>query len=1239
MNASINDRGTQKIWIQAGLIALAGLAWYAAAELSLAFTSSDIRLAPVWFASGLALAAVYLIGPKALIGVFPAALIAHAVYFSQSGVGADSWAPWTSALGISSGECLAAWWGAAQLKRWFPDRDVLAHPKGMWRFTLVVMAASMICAVIGATAILLSGLAPAGRYFDILLSWWLADSAGAIVLIPALISLNRAAIPHATARHWVETLLGAILLGTSLAYLFSPDSSVQQTQLLTFLLMPLAVWSVFRLPGAAVCLFLLLIAVLASFATTAGVGPFASDDSMQSLSLVQVFVLVLALVVLSLKAGVNERRSAMSELKRARKTLEQRVAERTQELIASNSDLAASIGALKAAEGLRGEREQRLRNWQDLALKLSLDPRVFHGTLEQSAMLIAQGAASALQVARVSIWQANGTTMRALAIHDSESGPDVRMFDTGDFENYVEAPRTLRALSATDARNDPRTLAFTSGYLVPLGITSLLDAPIRDAGVLAGVVCLEARGTARNWDADEQGFVAVLGDLMSQVFLAAERRDALNLARAENQVLRVMSDSERTPEALRSIVEQLAQTLACCALLKRAPAGNDPEPIANEALPPALAHAFRELDESSWVQMCRESRVDLSAPSPIEWQRIAATEGFLEARAQVIGSPETPSAALLLLARNGFSDSITSLAMDRASRLLDLGMNALSQHAQIRASEQRWHLLYDDNPSMYLTLDARAQILSVNAFGAQRLGYSAAELNGSGFEVLADQIDIDEFRSALAKLSLAPAALSMREASLRMATGERMWARLTLRARTMDSASAEYLLTCEDLTENRALAQRLHHQAEHDQLSGLKNRRAIEQVIRQMLEQVERGEPSGALIYLDLDQFKVINDTLGHSAGDELLRQITRVFKQCMPLNAVLGRIGGDEFAAVLSNLTIERANALAEDLRAQMERFRFRMNSHAMQITASLSVVPIDAHARDVAHILSAADTACYAAKETGRNRVVLARHDDSEVQRRRSEMQWISKLNRAFDENLFELYYQPIENLASSEPLIQYELLLRMRSDTATPHAPEQFLRAAERFGMGPRIDRHVLTLCFQELARHPKHLELLTMCSINLSGQSLGFPKFFDELLGLLTRFQIPPEKICFEVTETAAIANLAVAEASIGKLAAIGFQFALDDFGSGFSSFAYLKSLPVDTLKIDGNFVRNMLTDPLDYAVVKSIQEVARAMGKRTTAEYVESAEIRAALLALGVDAAQGYYIGRPSPWRDLLASSG
>jgi diguanylate cyclase (GGDEF)-like protein/PAS domain S-box-containing protein len=433
----------------------------------------------------------------------------------------------------------------------------------------------------------------------------------------------------------------------------------------------------------------------------------------------------------------------------------------------------------------------------------------------------------------------------------------------------------------------------------------------------------------------------------------------------------------------------------------------------------------------------------------------------------------------------------------------------------------------------------------------------------------------------------------------------------------------------EDITEARALSQQLRFQAAHDALTGLVNRREFENRLERALKSAEGGRSEHAVCYLDLDQFKIINDTCGHVAGDELLRRLGRVLAQQVRSQDTLARLGGDEFGVLLENCSVHVAERVANALRRTIEDFRFAWQKQIFGIGVSIGVVPIQGVGQTVSSILSAADAACYAAKDRGRNRIHIYHEGDVELARRHGEMRWVTRIQTALEENRFELARQPIVPLSGSAGKnTHYELLLRMRDEDGNVVLPEAFLPAAERYDLSVKLDRWVVREAFLQLTRDPGQLEKLFLCSINLSGVSLADEDF---LIFVTTEFAatgVPPSKVCFEITETAAIANLEGAMRFIEVLRRLGCRFALDDFGSGLSSFAYLKSLPVDFLKIDGVFVKDIVDDAIDRELVRAINEIGHVMGKRTIAEFVESKEILAALAEIGVDYAQGFELGRP-----------
>lgn len=437
------------------------------------------------------------------------------------------------------------------------------------------------------------------------------------------------------------------------------------------------------------------------------------------------------------------------------------------------------------------------------------------------------------------------------------------------------------------------------------------------------------------------------------------------------------------------------------------------------------------------------------------------------------------------------------------------------------------------------------------------------------------------------------------------------------------------VLVFHDVSESRELNRRLSYHASHDVLTGLVNRREFESRLERALKSAKAREASYALCYLDIDQFKIINDTCGHSAGDALLGQVGALLKAKVRWRDTLSRLGGDEFGILLESCSLDEAMRTAEALRESVRNYRFTWEDRVFRLGASVGVVPIAADNEDVASILSAADSACQAAKEGGRNRVHSFAENDIELMRRRREMQWAARINAALEEGRFELFRMPIQPLQKVEVGAHYELLLRMRDEGGRMVSPNDFIAAAERYGITPAIDRWVIENAFRWLVSEADEREKLAMCAINLSGQSFGDDKFLPFVIDQFQKSGLDASKICFEITETAAVASFSQANRFIQALKELGCKFALDDFGTGLSSFGYLKHFPVDFLKIDGSFVREILRDPIDREMVRSINEIGHLTGKQTIAEFAENAEIIEMLTSLGIDYAQGYGIAQPS----------
>ena len=438
-----------------------------------------------------------------------------------------------------------------------------------------------------------------------------------------------------------------------------------------------------------------------------------------------------------------------------------------------------------------------------------------------------------------------------------------------------------------------------------------------------------------------------------------------------------------------------------------------------------------------------------------------------------------------------------------------------------------------------------------------------------------------------------------------------------------------------DVGHARRLAKQLSYQATHDALTGLYNRRAFEEQLKDALSSAHEEQREHALCYLDLDQFKIVNDTCGHIAGDEMLRQLAQLLQGKVREADVLARLGGDEFGVLLRYCNLDQAGAIAEELRCTVRDFRFVCDDHSFETGVSIGVVAINTECQNITEVQSAADVACYAAKDGGRNRIHIYVPDDSELQQRQGEMRWVSRIHKAMEENRFVLYCQPILPVdPHSDAPQHFEVLLRIRDEGGLEVPPMAFIPAAERYNLMPMIDRWVVQTVLRNAGKAIDGLHG-AIWTINVSGRSLGDEEFLRMVAAEIEHSPLPAEQICFEITETAAIANLRRATRFIKMLKAKGCRFALDDFGSGLSSFAYLKNLQVDYLKIDGGFVRDIHKDAIDRSMVEAINNVGHTMQILTIAEFVENREILDVLRQLGVDYAQGYGIAKPQPFADLL----
>ncbi len=432
-----------------------------------------------------------------------------------------------------------------------------------------------------------------------------------------------------------------------------------------------------------------------------------------------------------------------------------------------------------------------------------------------------------------------------------------------------------------------------------------------------------------------------------------------------------------------------------------------------------------------------------------------------------------------------------------------------------------------------------------------------------------------------------------------------------------------------DISHTRKLAAQINWQAGHDPLTGLVNRNVFEKHLDRLIESARKQEQQHSLLYLDLDQFKVVNDTCGHVAGDELLRQVATLLSAHVRDTDTLARLGGDEFGVLLAGCPTEIALNVANEIRDAINAFRFNWGERSFSIGVSIGVVMIGAESESMELVLSAADTACYASKDGGRDQVHLFQKDAGEAAQRQGEMQWASRIREALDRDRFVLAAQNIVPVRHGDSGLHAEILIRMLDNDGGLILPGVFIPAAERFNLMSAIDRWVVEKVATIIEEYRAILiEKGAQFSVNLSGGTVSDGDSLEFISSELERLDVPPGMICFEITETAAISNLASANHFIHTLKQCGCRFSLDDFGSGLSSFAYLKNLPVDYLKIDGAFVKDMANDPIDYAMVESINQIGHVMGLETIAEFVESEAILDRLSKLGVDYAQGFGIALP-----------
>lgn len=545
-----------------------------------------------------------------------------------------------------------------------------------------------------------------------------------------------------------------------------------------------------------------------------------------------------------------------------------------------------------------------------------------------------------------------------------------------------------------------------------------------------------------------------------------------------------------------------------------------------------------------------------------------------------------------------------------------------------------------------ITTDVNGQIEYLNPKAEQMTGWDSEISRGlpvSRVFSLVGKDSCDSAEGALRHcLSTGMSIISSRDDTLRRHDGTLFSVRYSASPILANSGiPLGMILIFSDVTETRSMERKLTYQATHDALTGLINRTEFELRLTEAIESAQRQDEHHVLCYMDLDKLKLINDTCSHESGDKLIVQVTAILQGCIRDSDILARLGGDEYGLLIRNCSLHDAERLVEKMLTEIHAHRFATRGHTFEVSASIGVAPVDSGCENANQVMSAADLACYASKDAGGNRYHVYQVSDRQLVQRHDEMRWVSKLTEAIESDRLVLYYQDIVPVVSDDAAPHhFEILVRMLDEQGGIVPPGRFLPAAERYGLATSLDRWVVSHSFSWYAEHiGSQAEPGALCmSLNLSGASITDKRFLKFIIAGMRYHDIPPQAICFEITETAAIANLESAIEFILELRSLGCSFALDDFGSGLSSFAYLKHLPVDYLKIDGSFVKDMETDALDCAMVSSIHQIGSVIGIKTIAEFVENEQILKKLADIGVDYAQGYGIAKPAPLDDLTAAS-
>jgi diguanylate cyclase (GGDEF)-like protein/PAS domain S-box-containing protein len=536
-----------------------------------------------------------------------------------------------------------------------------------------------------------------------------------------------------------------------------------------------------------------------------------------------------------------------------------------------------------------------------------------------------------------------------------------------------------------------------------------------------------------------------------------------------------------------------------------------------------------------------------------------------------------------------------------------------------------------------IATDRDARITYLNAAAERLTGVEARNAIGKNLEDIVGLVDEtdrrllnDPVKQALA--TGAPVSLSRRALLLSKANGTERSIELSASPiRNPEKEITGAVILLHDVTELRGLARQMSYQATHDALTGLVNRREFERRLEEAVESAHRGDAQHVLCYIDLDRFKVVNDTSGHLAGDSMLREVAKLLRDAVRDSDTVARLGGDEFGMLLIGCPLDKARQIADDVCRKVADYRFVWKDRIFNIGASIGLVELSRESGTLEELMAAADSACYVAKKQGTGRVAVYSARDEALARHTGEIQWLQRLQTALKENRFQLYHQPIVPAFGNDgggPAM--EVLVRLQDEAGQDVPPSDFVRAAERYRLMGLVDRWVVQTTLAALGRGAIPVPATRSVAINISGQTLGDTQFLEFVVDCLDSTGVTPAQVCFEITESAVVANMDHARRFVGVLHGMGCKFALDDFGSGVGSFSNLKNLPMDYLKIDGSFMRNLARDSVNQAMVTAMIKLARTLNFKVIAEQVEDIAALEAARRMGVDYVQGYAIGKPVP---------